>query len=132
MNTFLNIITKLDGFFVTFSPSFGLKEQKVFYKSVWGGMATIITLTFIFVYSMNQLIIWGSGQMIYKVSTQQKLISEGSYLEQVFLQKDPHQFVDSIFNSTINPFDNNQMIIIPLPFLFNEQIAYQLDYQEKE
>ncbi|CAD8084425.1 unnamed protein product [Paramecium sonneborni] len=130
MNGFLNVFTKLDGFFISFSPSFGLTEQKIFYKSVWGGMATIIILTFVFVYSINQFIIWESGDMIYKVSTQQKFISEGSYLEQAFLKSDPHQFVDIEFDSSINPFDSNQMIIIPLLYIYNEETIYQLDYSE--
>ncbi|CAD8129263.1 unnamed protein product [Paramecium sonneborni] len=115
-----------------FQPFIWVDRIKSIYKSVFGEMATIIILAFVFVYSLNQLMIWGSGQMIYKVLTQQKLISEGSYLEQVFLKKDPHQFVDLVFNSTINPFDNNQMTIIPLLSISKEGMGYQLDYQVHE
>ncbi|CAK67292.1 unnamed protein product (macronuclear) [Paramecium tetraurelia] len=114
MNSFLNTISKFDGFFVSFTPSFGLREQRIFYKTVWGGMATIIILTFVLVYSLNQLILWGSGDMIYKVSSQQKTITEGSHLEQLFVKNDPIQLLSLEFMSSINPFESNQMIIIPL------------------
>ncbi|CAD8152221.1 unnamed protein product [Paramecium pentaurelia] len=130
MNCFVNTITKLDGFFVSFNPSFGLKEQRIFYKSVWGGMATIIILTFVFVYSLNQFILWGSGDMIYKVSSQQKTIGEGSYLEQFFQKQDPSQYVDIEFQSSINPFDNNEMIVLPLLYVDNDQALYALEYQD--
>ncbi|CAD8143437.1 unnamed protein product [Paramecium octaurelia] len=127
MNGFLKTISKFDGFFVSFNPSFGLTEQRIFYKTVWGGMATIIILTFVFVYSINQLILWGSGDMIYKVSSQQKTITEGSYLEQLFVRNDPIQSLSIEFMSSINPFDNKQMIIIPLLYKLNEDELYSIE-----
>ncbi|CAD8052727.1 unnamed protein product [Paramecium primaurelia] len=130
MNSFMNTITKLDGFFVSFSPSFGLGEQKVFYKSVWGGMATIIILTFVFVYSINQFILWGSGDMIYKISSQSKTINVGSHLESLFQKNDPIQYLDIQFESSINPFDNNEMIILPLLYANIEETLYLLEYQD--
>ncbi|CAD8058208.1 unnamed protein product [Paramecium sonneborni] len=132
MNTFLKMITQFDGFFVAFNVSFGLFEQKIFFKSFCGGIASIIILTFILVYSLNQLVIWGSGEMIYKVSSQQKTIIEGSDLEQLFQNSNPIQTVEIEFLSKINAFNNNNMIMIPLLYIQQEDEMYALFFDDEQ
>ncbi|CAD8118293.1 unnamed protein product [Paramecium sonneborni] len=100
-----------------------IEREKVFYKSVWGEMATIIVLTFVIVYSINQFIYWESFQHI------KNLLVKKVIQNNFFLKKDPHQLVD-IIDSQINPFDNNSMINIPLLYISNEEQAYRLDFLE--
>ncbi|KAM3144549.1 hypothetical protein pb186bvf_003418 [Paramecium bursaria] len=114
----MNYIKKLDSFGVVLNLNITKYDKQ--YKSVLGGIATIMVYITTLIYFIYKITLWQQGQLIPKVSSQQSLID---YFNVEFQNDFP--IILSAISPTFDPFDpQNAVLICQLGYY------YGLDYEQ--
>ncbi|TNV74655.1 hypothetical protein FGO68_gene17255 [Halteria grandinella] len=103
-----NFIKNLDQFGVVFKPSI---TQDTEYKTVLGGILSIILYGVSLGYFIQQLVQWQQGQLLPKITISSEVISDQKYyFSNPILSIQMNQFGDN----SIDPFDPQNLILMPL------------------